>query len=325
MDWKQFEDKLSPYRIHCLDSNRQCSVPEVCKPEGTGYCDSSNRPGFNNDNDDDDDDDDDDDEDEWEANERWFNSTHPVGQPEPEEYKYIGPKEIKSTGWFDGKKNLQVIVKFANIHLTPEKPSYDGGSWHIEGQLNERICATALFYYDNTNVTDSHLSFRTASDSEEMTCNFSYEQGDHAPFEEIYGVHADYDGDSTVIEHGRVLTREGRLLVFPNVYQHRVGSFELADKTQPGHRKIVALFLVDPATPVISTANVPPQQQHWNTNSLGDRLPPEIAQIVYSEVGGVYPLTEAKKLREELIEERKALDVKADKAVNNAEWSFCEH
>lgn len=29
-------------------------------------------------------------------------------------------------------KDLQVIVKLANIHLSPEKPSYDGGSWHIE-------------------------------------------------------------------------------------------------------------------------------------------------------------------------------------------------
>lgn len=28
--------------------------------------------------------------------------------------------------------NLQVIVKLANIHLTPEKPTYDDGSWHIE-------------------------------------------------------------------------------------------------------------------------------------------------------------------------------------------------
>lgn len=29
--------------------------------------------------------------------------------------------------------NLQVIVKLANIHLTPEKPEYAGGSWHVEG------------------------------------------------------------------------------------------------------------------------------------------------------------------------------------------------
>lgn len=33
------------------------------------------------------------------------------------------------------ENGLQVIVKLANIELTPEKPNYDGGSWHIEGQL----------------------------------------------------------------------------------------------------------------------------------------------------------------------------------------------
>jgi hypothetical protein len=34
---------------------------------------------------------------------------------------------------------MQVIVKLANIHLTPEKPSYDGGSWHIEVWLKKKI------------------------------------------------------------------------------------------------------------------------------------------------------------------------------------------
>lgn len=33
-----------------------------------------------------------------------------------------------------GDEGLQVIVKLANIELTPETPSYAGGSWHIEGQ-----------------------------------------------------------------------------------------------------------------------------------------------------------------------------------------------
>jgi hypothetical protein len=35
----------------------------------------------------------------------------------------------------DYPKGIQVIVKLANIELTPEKPTYDGGSWHVEGQL----------------------------------------------------------------------------------------------------------------------------------------------------------------------------------------------
>lgn len=30
------------------------------------------------------------------------------------------------------EKGMQVIVKLANIHLTPEKPTYNGGSWHVE-------------------------------------------------------------------------------------------------------------------------------------------------------------------------------------------------
>lgn len=34
-----------------------------------------------------------------------------------------------------GHRGLQVIVKLATISLTPEKPSYEGGSWHVEGQM----------------------------------------------------------------------------------------------------------------------------------------------------------------------------------------------
>jgi hypothetical protein len=33
------------------------------------------------------------------------------------------------------ENGLQVIVKLANIELTPEKPEYEGGTWHVEGQL----------------------------------------------------------------------------------------------------------------------------------------------------------------------------------------------
>ena len=34
---------------------------------------------------------------------------------------------------------LQVIVKLANIHLTPDKPNYEGGTWHVDGQANESM------------------------------------------------------------------------------------------------------------------------------------------------------------------------------------------
>ncbi len=61
---------------------------------------------------------------------------------------------------------LQVIFKLANIHLTPEKPKFKGGSWHIEGALNEHICASALYYYDEDNITSSYLYFRQGMDDD---------------------------------------------------------------------------------------------------------------------------------------------------------------
>ena len=32
-------------------------------------------------------------------------------------------------------RGLQIVVKLANIELTPEKPTYEGGTWHVEGQM----------------------------------------------------------------------------------------------------------------------------------------------------------------------------------------------
>ncbi len=37
-------------------------------------------------------------------------------------------KQVSLTG-----RRLQIIVKLANIELTPEQPKYAGGSWHVEG------------------------------------------------------------------------------------------------------------------------------------------------------------------------------------------------
>jgi hypothetical protein len=85
-----------------------------------------------------------------------------------------------------------------------------------------------------------------------------YPQNVHGWLEEVYGCRNE---EAAVQEVGSVLCKEGRLLTFPNILQHQVQPFELADKTKKGHRKILALFLVDPGIRVISTANVPPQQK----------------------------------------------------------------
>lgn len=49
--------------------------------------------------------------------------------------------------------------------------------------------------------------------------------------------------EPTVIELGSVVKWAGRLLTFPNVVQHRVNPFRLADPSKPGHRKILLVLL----------------------------------------------------------------------------------
>lgn len=107
--------------------------------------------------------------------------------------------------------------------------------------------------------------------------------------------------------------RQGRLLTFPNIFQHRVQPFSLRDPSKPGHRKILALFLVDPAITVISTGNVPPQRADW---WIGDQ----------GEGGeGLMGMGEGKGLRVELMEERKVFVGHQDAAFQSLRFNLCEH
>ncbi|POR39597.1 Uncharacterized protein TPAR_00204 [Tolypocladium paradoxum] len=262
--------------------------------------------------DDDDDYDDSDDDDEDDSDEEGH-------YKEPSRYFKLSAEKIKSSGFFNGTSRIQVIVKLANIHLTPDKPSYDGGSWHIEGQLNEHICATALFYYDSENITESRLAFRTPANAENLGRRLKYRQNDNRSVERAFAIRSGFD---TLQDVGSVLTRPGRALFFPNLFQHRVQPFSLADPLKPGHRKILALFLVDPAIPVMSTANVPPQQRHW---WKGETVPPEVAEMVTKNIDTLIGEDEARGLREELMAERTVMQEDTESKLRQVRWSFCEH
>ncbi|KAL9104294.1 MAG: hypothetical protein Q9163_000735 [Psora crenata] len=196
----------------------------------------------------------------------WVNNRRVV-QPEPGTFKTPAerrrdacPSAKTGPPALDLRKDygrLQVIVKLANIILTPEKPCYKGGSWHVEGQANESICATALYYYDCDNISESLLAFRQQVQKLDVF-EFPHVRNDFDAVETILGFE---EGGPSIQNLGKVVTREGRLLTFPNVMQHQVQPFRLADPTRPGYRKILALFLVDPNFRIISTANVPPQQK----------------------------------------------------------------
>jgi len=49
--------------------------------------------------------------------------------------KYSGDLEVMNNRISLRGQTLQVIVRLANIMLTPERPEYPGGKWHVEGLL----------------------------------------------------------------------------------------------------------------------------------------------------------------------------------------------
>ena len=76
----------------------------------------------------------------WERYGEWEKSVKQYALPEPGEYR-VWKNDISDCSDFshdlrrDFATGLQIIVKLANIQLTPDKLSYDGGSWHVEGQV----------------------------------------------------------------------------------------------------------------------------------------------------------------------------------------------
>lgn len=244
---------------------------------------------------------------EWEKGKRQF-------------YREVIPKYEKDpeTKHIDlrGFENLKVIVKMANIELTPEKPEYKGGSWHVEGTINEDIVATVIYYYDMDNVKDSKLSFKYAFDDPD------YEQGDEFYCKDRFGIE---DGDPMTRYIGSVEAKKGRVVIFPNSFQHHVDAFKLEDPSKPGFRKILCFFLVDPYNSLVKATDVvPPQNETWvNDKELMKKFFPQ----VNAKDLATMTEQEAKEFRLQLMEERSAMVNEEDDFDNaySRTFSLCEH
>lgn len=221
-------------------------------------------------------------------------------------------------------RTIQVIVKLANIVLTPEKPEYPGGKWHVEGMRNESIVSTFIYYYDSDNIRDTRLAFRQAT-AEPMY----HEQYDSYCMKTLYGMDRDVACAQDV---GTIATKEGRCIAFPNLYQHKVSPFELADRTRPGVRKILVFFLVDPTRRIPSATEVAPQQEAWLKDTLynaGDdshlsKLPVELLDVHTSMTPGIMNKEEALKVREQLMRER-TVDIGYGEEFFTYTFNMCEH
>lgn len=85
--------------------------------------------------------------------------------------------------------------------------------------MNERICATALYYVDCENVTDSKLAFRISTDWY-VSDKIQTGQDEYNWLERVFGVSLGHSGgvpDACLQTYGDVETRQGRVLAFPNV------------------------------------------------------------------------------------------------------------
>lgn len=203
-----------------------------------------------------------------EGYEEWWENRWPlIPDPPPFVPPLADPEdrvEVTLTG-----RQIRVIVKLANIVLSPEHASYPGGSWHVEGMANEQIVATGLYYYASENITESRLAFRVQVGTDPESADMQYQQSDNQGWRGAFGFAGD---DPLNQELGHIVAAEDRCVAFPNIYQHRVEPFELADRSRPGHRKILAFFVTDPFAAVPSTAMVPPQQREWYLDEM-ERIP----------------------------------------------------
>lgn len=57
------------------------------------------------------------------------------------------------------RSTIQVILKLANIVLTPQKPEYGGGTWHAERMENEHIASTFIHVCFSQFISSQGLSY----------------------------------------------------------------------------------------------------------------------------------------------------------------------
>ncbi|KAJ2862634.1 hypothetical protein GGH94_004151 [Coemansia aciculifera] len=182
---------------------------------------------------------------------------------------------------------LQASVEISSINLTPENPAHPEGGWQAVGSAEERVFAVGLYFYDVENIASLKLKFRDPVGARKIV-----NMGAKLEFCIAHNIDEDYgDGCLYTQEVGEIEIKSGSYICYPNFYQTKMPSFELADPTRPGHLKYIAFCIVNPAIRLLSTGLVPPQQPNWintggsasvgegistqetsNVAELGDRL-----------------------------------------------------
>lgn len=184
-------------------------------------------------------------------------------------------------------RKLQVVTKLVEYRVNKEE-GFDG-VWHVEGMSHENVLATGLCIVKrDENFAGADIAFKRYLFEEEANDLIgSTVQNASRPTEQMDG------GDVRPL--GTVKTPAGRAMVWPNSHIHKVSNMDSSDG-KDATRRILVFWLVNPESPIVSTANVPKQQ-------------------------GSISLAKAKKYRIELMKER----TKKKDRYNDREVFLCEH
>ena len=198
---------------------------------------------------------------------------------------------------------------------------------------NERIVATATYIYSTENLSTASspkLSFRRRVHPEESILARDSADWSTPPFlSDVYGAK---DRSPCIQTLGDVSLRQGRVIVYPNVFQTRLNGFELQDRTKPGHLRFLTLHLIDPNRRTMSTGMVPCQRKDWWALEIRTkcpklwRLPKKVFDLIIENVED-WPLSreEGERLRSEFLTEREEFRRRHTKAMEDyQQWDFGE-
>jgi hypothetical protein len=149
-----------------------------------------------------------------------------------------------------------VITKIADFELQPGQ-SFEG-VWHVEGMSHEHIVATCEYILDrDSDIDGGDLLFKRAFNEDEA------EMLEVGTDDSMGPRNIDKLTNRIVVDGlfplGRVATKAGRVIVFPNSHVHRLSKMTNRG-TVPARRRILVFFVVDPECRIVSTQEVPDQR-----------------------------------------------------------------
>ncbi|KAF9908561.1 hypothetical protein EC991_009706 [Linnemannia zychae] len=103
---------------------------------------------------------------------------------------------------------------------------------------------------------------------------------------EMWHMYELYDGDATVQHLEGIITKQDQCIIFLSIFQHLAQPFELQGSSQPGSRKILVSYLVNPEEDrITSTILLLPQLADWYPTveilrEVEPRLPQELVTMI---------------------------------------------